>query len=417
MPLPSSQLRIFLVDSIGAYRGMHYYSFALGAALAQEDVNVTLLSTPETAVHAWKPDNLSVKGVFRHIYGKQPKWLRGLWYGWALLQIAWLAWRQKPEIIHWHFYQIPFLDRFLLWWLKRLHIVLVATVHDVVPLTFGPLARVKNTRRYKALYALSDGLIAHSHQALVSLGGLDASLPAKTVLTPLGHYLHVARRAGDKVEARQRLGFAANEPLILVFGSIKPNKRLDWAIETLSDVVKIFPSARLVVVGQPQDQAVTPFVALAEESGVADHVYWHLDVVEDALLLLYFAAADVIFFPYEWIYQSAALVMAMSFGQPVVATAVGGNKELVLPGKTGVLVTPGNIGEMGQALIDLLGDREKARQMGQAAREYVSTALSWEQIALETRQYYLQLFAEKVNASPLTPPTRRTSLSSSKINN
>ncbi len=406
-----SEPHIFLVDSIGAHRGMHYYSFALGEALGQEGVDVTLLSTPETAGHAWKPENLSVKGVFRHIYGRQPKWLRGLWYGWALLQIAWLAWRQKPDIVHWHFYQIPFLDRFLLHWFRRLCIVAVSTVHDVVPLTFGPLSQAKDVRQYKALYALLDGLIVHSDQSLVSLGMLDMSLLARAVLIPHGHFLHVAERlVCSQVQSRQMLGLAANNPIILIFGSIKPNKRLDWAIKMLADAAVFCPEVQLVIVGQPQGQAVTPFVALAEELMVADRVHWHLDVVDDTLLLSYFSAADVILFPYEWIYQSGALVMAMSFGKPVIATAVGGNKDLILPDKTGVLVTPGSVDEMGQALIDLLSNREKAQQMGAAAKEYVTKALSWEQIALATRQYYLRLTADKT-ANLLAPATRRVPLS------
>ena len=69
--------------------------------------------------------------------------------------------------------------------------------------------------------------------------------------------------------------------------------------------------------------------------------------------------------------MSNAILEAMSAGKPVIATAVGGNPELVEDGKTGYLVPPGDVDSMAAALGRLLTDRDLARRMGECGRARV----------------------------------------------
>ncbi len=59
----------------------------------------------------------------------------------------------------------------------------------------------------------------------------------------------------------------------------------------------------------------------------------------------------------------------MAQGKPVVATAVGGTPELVLDGETGLLVPPGDVDALADALADVLDDPERARRLGEAGRD------------------------------------------------
>ncbi len=71
---------------------------------------------------------------------------------------------------------------------------------------------------------------------------------------------------------------------------------------------------------------------------------------------------------------------AMAHGRPVVASAVGGLRDLVVDGETGLLVPPHDINALRSALQRLLDDRELRRRLGAAARERIRGCCSWDRI-------------------------------------
>jgi phosphatidyl-myo-inositol dimannoside synthase len=108
------------------------------------------------------------------------------------------------------------------------------------------------------------------------------------------------------------------------------------------------------------------------------------DVVPDALG---FVPHDAL----ERLYASAAVVAcpsyregfgvvcaeAMAHARPVVASAVGGLLDLVVDGETGILVPPGDVPALRDALQRLLTDEELRRRMGEAGRQRVAERFSW----------------------------------------
>jgi glycosyltransferase involved in cell wall biosynthesis len=96
---------------------------------------------------------------------------------------------------------------------------------------------------------------------------------------------------------------------------------------------------------------------------------------------------------------------AMACGTPVVATSVGGIREVVVPGETGMLVplTPKSATDaeprdpqrfahdLAAAVNKLLAAPEKRRSMAAACRRRVERHFSWQRIARQTLDYYLEL--------------------------
>jgi glycosyltransferase involved in cell wall biosynthesis len=86
-----------------------------------------------------------------------------------------------------------------------------------------------------------------------------------------------------------------------------------------------------------------------------------------------------------------SLLEAMACGLPVVATAVGGNVEIVQDGVNGLLVPPSNPGALASAIAELLRDKEKARKMGLEGKLLVEENFSIDINVRKTEKLYLQI--------------------------
>jgi len=79
---------------------------------------------------------------------------------------------------------------------------------------------------------------------------------------------------------------------------------------------------------------------------------------------------------------------AMAHGRAVVASDVGGLRDLVVDGKTGLLVPPGDVPALRAAIERLLADPELRRRLGAAGRERARERFSWERVTAETLRAY-----------------------------
>ncbi|NTV70728.1 MAG: TIGR03088 family PEP-CTERM/XrtA system glycosyltransferase [Azonexaceae bacterium] len=96
---------------------------------------------------------------------------------------------------------------------------------------------------------------------------------------------------------------------------------------------------------------------------------------------------------------SNTILEAMASGLPVIATAVGGNPELVLEGRTGHLVPAGNPAALAEAIIKLAQSREKARAMGQAGRQRIETQFSMAAMVDSYQQIYDRMLGRMLRST------------------
>jgi glycosyltransferase involved in cell wall biosynthesis len=105
------------------------------------------------------------------------------------------------------------------------------------------------------------------------------------------------------------------------------------------------------------------------------------------------AAADLLVHPSRTEALPTAPIEAGAAGLPVVATDVGGTREIVEEGITGYLVANGDARALADRILKILGDRELAMQMGKAAQERVGRMFNLEQQAERTAKLYEQVLA------------------------
>lgn len=91
-----------------------------------------------------------------------------------------------------------------------------------------------------------------------------------------------------------------------------------------------------------------------------------------------------------------ALLEAMAAGLPIVASKVSGTVQAILPGETGLLVSPGDVQELECALAALLDDPRRARAMGHAAQQRAIAEFSAQRQAVEYLALYRRLIEKSV---------------------
>lgn len=179
---------------------------------------------------------------------------------------------------------------------------------------------------------------------------------------------------------------------VLSLGRLVERKGVQEPILALAGL----PGARLVVAGGParEELASDPehrrLRVIAEEAGVADRVTF-VGRVERHLVPALLRSVDVVVCT-PW-YEPFGIVPveAMACGVPVVASAVGGMLDTVVPEVTGLLVPPRQPDALRAALARLAGDPELRRRLGDAGRQRARTSYGWDQVADRTLSVYRQM--------------------------
>ncbi len=181
---------------------------------------------------------------------------------------------------------------------------------------------------------------------------------------------------GSRVHIRAAFGVDEALPLIGFVGRVFPNKGWPELLGVLAQVSAAEPGARLLVVGGVTSAYRATLEAQAAVLGVAQKIVWTGERSDIPQVL---SALDIFVSFSRRETFGLSILEAMAAGIPVVATAVGGVPEVVRDGETGVLVPSGDCDAMARAIVALLRDDRRRRQLAQAgqrdARERFSPEL------------------------------------------
>jgi glycosyltransferase involved in cell wall biosynthesis len=146
---------------------------------------------------------------------------------------------------------------------------------------------------------------------------------------------------------------------VVCVAGLRPEKRVDLFIQAVGAARRENPALRGYVAGEGRERE--RLERLAEDNGVT-----LLGARRDALGLI--AAAGAVCLPSEAEALPMSILEAMALARPVVATDVGGTRDLIADGETGHLVFPGDGAGIARALLGLAADEKRARRMGEAGR-------------------------------------------------
>ncbi|HLV60205.1 MAG TPA: glycosyltransferase family 4 protein [Fredinandcohnia sp.] len=250
------------------------------------------------------------------------------------------------------------------------------------------LANVAKGTSRSIPYVRTDAFVVPSEEHRRGLEHDHAIDPARIFL--LRGRVDAERFAPGPSGLRRELGIPADAPVLGVVSRIKPDRRHDHLVRTFARVLRVLPTAHLVLVGRGEGIPAVRETVRAE--GIEARVHFAGYRQGDALVDAYRA-----FDAKAWIAPGndgtcRAVLEAMACGVAVLGARFGAVAEAVVNRETGRLCDPDENG--GEALAEaihwLLSDRRRARALGQAGRQRVLAHYT----PAQRRESLLQMYRE-----------------------
>ena len=197
---------------------------------------------------------------------------------------------------------------------------------------------------------------------------------------------------------RKELSFASNDYLVGIVAHLADHKGHKYLIDATKILKDKAPKIKIIIVGE--GPLLMELTRQAREIHVEDKVFF-LGFREDVPKIL--ASLDLFVLSSYLEGMGSSIMDAMAHKLPVVATNVGGIPEVVIDGKTGLLVPPRRPEVLAEAILKLYRDPSLSSQFGQRGNEVVHQKFSTESMANKILGIYERLAKDKgVNFPELT---------------
>lgn len=262
----------------------------------------------------------------------------------------------------------------------------------------GILRDRKHHIAYRWMSRLPDQVFAVSEQVrrhCIEVDGIDSSR-VETVYNglDLDDWIHVERPARP-----------ADEFVVATLGNIRRVKGHDVLIKAAASVVERFPRVTFRIAGEVlEPDYFEELQSLIRSLKLSDHVQFAGGVSD---LREYLSATDVFVLPSRSEGFSNAIVEAMACSLPVVATDVGGNAEAVKDGVSGLIVPSDDPAALAAAIIRLLSDLSRAREMGSAGRRMAAERFTTDAMMQQIVRTYARLLRGDRSVEQVPDPVSR----------
>jgi glycosyltransferase involved in cell wall biosynthesis len=188
---------------------------------------------------------------------------------------------------------------------------------------------------------------------------------------------------------REQLGIA-DGPVVGFIGSFYAYEGLDLLLDALPGMLKAQPRLRVLLVGGgPQDEALKK---QALSLDIADRVVF-AGRVPNGEVPRYYDLIDVLAYPRRSMRLTELVtplkpLECMAGGRLFVASDVGGHRELIRHGETGVLFEAGSVPALQKALLQLLDAKDAWPALRSAARAFVEGERTWRNSVLRYQKVY-----------------------------
>jgi len=294
--------------------------------------------------------------------------------------------RLRPDIIHAHEILAPtsaaFLTKYFHGW------PFITTIHrgGVRGDIYKIKRRLFGMRRFNVLLQKVDAFIVISREIDDELAELNVPFE-KRIFIPNGVDTEVfAPPSSDqKTQLREQLLIPFHATVIVYLGRLVAEKRVDHLLRIWPQIKTAFPETLLLIIGTGSEETLL--------QGLAGDGVRFTGQIRDSVR--YLKAADLYISPSSTEGLSLSLLEALSCGLPVLATSVGGARDVIQHNVNGYLIPPEDLSSLKNGLLTLLGDEALRTKLGQGGRQRIISDYSLDSVADKLSDLYTGLIKAK----------------------
>lgn len=281
--------------------------------------------------------------------------------------------RTKPDVIHYQWMPIPALDRYIVRKLKKKNIPVFFTVHDTSPFNESPTIKGQGVGWQSSL-ELFDALFVHTETSKQTLEQYGIP-PEKIIIVS-----HGMLSFGPMEKS------LTSQKTILFFGTIKPYKGIDILLKAFQKIAN-GRNILLNIIGSCQNDDIDRYRSLITTYNIADKVNLDVRYFADAEIPQMLSNATIVVFPYLRIDGSGALLTAITYEKPFIASDIGIFHE-ILQNNRFSLVPTNDASALAERLAEVLDNPEKLKDLEIISKNIKSNIPSWNDIGALTLTNY-----------------------------
>ncbi len=197
----------------------------------------------------------------------------------------------------------------------------------------------------------------------------------------------------------EKTGAGDDQGMILFVGRSVERKGVDYLIRAFGQIKDLI-SHRLVIVGDGPERSNWEKLARSMDPG--GRIVFTGWISNQELAELYRVCTFLVL---PAVYDKhgdteglgVVLIEAMSYSKPVIASRVGGITDIVVDGQNGILVPPGDIDALSQAMLKIINDRHMRRTMGESAKKVIDGKFNWDRIIDDLIRLYERIDRKQAN--------------------
>lgn len=294
--------------------------------------------------------------------------------------------KEEIELIHSHMYHANLLGRLM----KIFHpgLKLINTIHNI------HIGGQNREKILKFTSRLADSVTIISQTAREHFIESGTAKPENLLFLPNGVNTGLYQeKSGEREAIRRELQLSDSTFVWLAVGRFDKQKNYPNLLKSFQRVVQKEPETVLLLAGT--GPLLDQTKKLAADLGLLNKVHF-LGYRTDIPAMM--SAADAYVMSSDWEGMPLVLQEASSVGLPIVCTNVGGNKEVVVAGKTGFIVQPKSSHALSEGMLCLLRmDSESRTQMGRAGQDYMRSVFELDRVADRWDALYKQMLREHIH--------------------
>ncbi len=215
-------------------------------------------------------------------------------------------------------------------YLKSQGFQIVWTVHN----TLGHNCRypiIERTFRFLLAHICTDIIVMSEYSRGEIVRLYKRSKHVHTI--PHGNYIGVYPNQVTLADSRHKLGIESHLNVLLFLGSVKPYKGVSSLISAFEQIKD--SDVQLLIAGSPQTPDLAAEIELAARKD--PRILLRLEFIPDQDIQLYMNACNWVVLPFQSILNSGSVLLALSFGRPVIVPQLGAISEFLVNGEHGYL--------------------------------------------------------------------------------